>query len=47
MYFVSLGCPVIFAWVVQIITILQTSEVLPYFPKAFIEAVETYSTPID
>jgi len=48
MYSVSLCCLVIFVWVVQIITILQTSEVLLYFPKTFIAAVETpYSTPVD
>jgi len=48
MYSVSVGCLVIFAWVVQFIAILQTSGVLMCFPKTFLAAVETsYSTPVD
>ena len=48
MYSVNLSCLVISAWVVQIIAILQTSEVLLYFPKSFRAAVETsYSTAVD
>jgi hypothetical protein len=48
MYFFSLGCVAIFASVVKIITKFQTSEVLLYFPNAFLAAVETsYSATVD